>query len=81
MLECLLNRDALDWVESQELLEKIQSLVRGFWEHRLEWNLLLEWQGADIFASPTGLDAVVILHGRGTKDIENEGQLVVIYTS
>jgi len=50
VLECLINGDTLDRVESKEFLKEVKSEVGGLGEHLLEWDLLLEWEGADVLA-------------------------------
>jgi len=53
---------------------------RGFGEHGFHGYLLLEWERADILPCTSGFDAIVIFHGWGAKDVEDESQLVVICT-
>ena len=74
----LFNSDALDRVECKQLLEQVEGQVGGLWEHDFHWNLLLERQRANVLASTTRLDAVVVFHGRGTEDVKDKGQLVMI---
>lgn len=78
VLKCLVNGNTLDRIESEKLLKEVKSKVGGLGEHLLEWNLLLERKRADVLASSAGLDAIVVLHGRRTKDVEDESQLMVI---
>jgi len=42
MLQCLFDRNALNRVEGEKLIEKIESLFIDLWKHDLPWNLLLE---------------------------------------
>lgn len=79
VLQGILDSDAFDWVECKQLVEKVQGEVRRVRKHGLPWDLLFERQGADVLASTARLDAVVVLHGRGAENIEDERQLVVVY--
>jgi len=81
VLQGFLNRDALNRVEGEKLVEQVESLFVDLWEHDLPWYLLFEGKGANVLASSAGLDAVIILHGGSTKDIKNESQLMVIIFS
>jgi hypothetical protein len=78
VLKSLVNSDALNWVESKELLKQVKCEIGGLGEHLLERNLLLERKRADILASAAGLDTIVVLHSWRTKYIEDESQLMVI---
>jgi hypothetical protein len=51
VLKGLIDCDALDRVESKELLKEVKCKVRGLGEHLLEGNLLLEWERADVLSS------------------------------
>jgi len=78
MLQSIFNSDALDGVEGKETLEQVQGQVRGAREHDLPRDLLLEWKRADVLASTARLDAIVVFHRWCSKDVKNEGELVVI---
>lgn len=78
MTQRLLDGDSLRWVESQQLLEQVKGQLVGLREKCLERNLLLEGQGSNVFTGTSRLDSIVVLHGGGSKDIEDEGQLVVV---
>ena len=78
MLQSLFDCDSLDWVECKKLFKKVECEIRGLWEHRLEWNLLLEGKGADVLAGATRLNTVVIFHGWSAENIEDQCQLVVV---
>lgn len=78
VLQSFVDSDALDGVESEQLLQQVKSQVRGLGEHALEWDLLLEWQRADVFSSTSRFDTVVVFHSGSTEDVEDEGKLVVI---
>ena len=69
---------ALHRVEGEELLQEVQSELGCLGEHDLEWNLLLEGEGADVFSRAAGLDAVVIFHGGRAEDVEDEGELMMV---
>lgn len=73
-----LDGDTLSRVESEQLLEQIQSHVIALGEECMEGDLLLKGEGADVFAGTAGFDAVVIFHRGCAEDIKDEGQLVVI---
>lgn len=79
VLESLLHRDALDGVEGEELLEKVQSQLRSLGEEGLEGNLLLEGKRANVLSCTPALNAVVVLHRGCTENVENQGQLVVVW--
>lgn len=78
VLQSLLDCDALDGVKGKQLLQQIQGKFRSLREQCLEGDLLLEGQRTDVLAGTPRLDAIVILHCGSTKNIKNEGQLVVV---
>lgn len=78
MLQGLLNGDALDGVEGKKLLKQVQRKIGSLGEEGPERDLLLEGQRANIFPGTPGLDAVVVLHGGSTQDIQDECELVMI---
>lgn len=78
MFEGFFNGDTLSRVESEQLLEQIQSRVVTLGEECAEGNLLLKGEGADVFAGTAGFDAVVIFHRGRAEDVQDESQLVVI---
>lgn len=78
VFEGFFNGDTLSRVESEQLLEQIQSRVVALGEECAEGNLLLKGEGADVFAGTAGFDAVVIFHRGCAEDVQDEGQLVVI---
>lgn len=78
VLEGLLHCDTLDGVKGEELFEEVQGEIGCLREQRPERNLLLEWQRTNIFPGTAGLDAVVVFHCRGSQNVENQGQLMVV---
>jgi len=44
-------------------------------------DLSSDWETFEVLAGSSGTDSQVIVHGWGSKDIENQCQLVVIYLS
>lgn len=78
MLEGLFDCDTLDGVEGEELFEEVEGEIGGLGEERAEGDLLLEWQRADVFTGTARLDTIVVLHGWCSKNIENEGQLMMV---
>ena len=76
--QCFLDGDTLGRVEGQQLLEQVQGELVALREEGSEGDLLLKGEGPDVLACATGLDAVVIFHGGGAQDIQDQGQLVVI---
>lgn len=68
-----LHRDALHRVEGQQLLEQVERQVRSLGEESSEWDLLLERKRADVLASAARLNPIVVLHGRGTKNVQDQG--------
>jgi len=81
VLECLVDSDALDGIECEQLLQEVESHVGGLGEHALEWDLLLEGERADVFTSAARLDAIVILHCRSAENVQDQGELVVVVFS
>lgn len=79
VLERLLDGDALDGVEGQQLLEEVESHVGRVGEERAEGHLLLEGKRSDVLARASGLDAIIILHCWRAEDVEDEGKLVVVW--
>lgn len=79
MLESFVDVNSLDWVKGKEFLQEVEGQITGFGEERLQWDLLLEGQRADVFSGTTRFDTVVVFHSRGAEDIENERQLVVVW--
>lgn len=79
VLERLLDGDALDGVEGQQLLEEVESHVGRVGEERAEGHLLLEGKRPDVLARASGLDAIIILHCWRAEDVEDEGKLVVVW--
>ena len=79
VLECVFDCNAFDRVECKQFLKQVECQVGGLWEHCFEGNLLFEWKRADVLASTSRLDAVVVFHGWCAKDVQDEGQLVVIW--
>ena len=43
MLQCLLGSESFCWVELQKILQKIQSVVGGSWEHVSQFLWLGRW--------------------------------------
>jgi len=61
----------------ESLGEEVDSQWVGVREQRLERPLLAERHGTDVVLGPSRRDGVELFNGRGAKDIEDEGQLVV----
>jgi hypothetical protein len=78
VLEGFVDGDALDGVECQELLEQVECEVGGLGEHAFEGYLLFEWERADVFPGAARLDAIIVFHGGGAENIQDQGELVVI---
>lgn len=73
------HRDALGGVEGQELFEQVQGQVVALGEERSEGDLLLKREGSDVLACSAGFDAVVVFHGWGAEDVQDQSELVVVY--
>src|SRR2546421_11865734 len=79
VLECILDSNTFDRVESEQFFEEIESQIRCLWKHGFERNFLLERKRTDVFACTSRLDAVVVFHGWCAKDVQDESQLVVVW--
>lgn len=81
MAKGILDGDPLGRVKGQQLLEQIQGQVVALGEEGAEGNLLLKGERADVLACAAGLDAVVVFHGWCAENVQDEGELVMIYTT
>lgn len=79
MAQGILNGDALGRVKGQQLLEQVQGQVVALGEEGAEGDLLLKGERADVLAGSSGLDTIVVFHCWRTKDIQDEGELVVVW--
>ena len=78
VLQSLLDGNTLHGIEGQQLLEQVESQIGSFGEHGLHGDLLLERERANVFSGAAGLDAVVVFHSGCAKNVEDEGELVVV---
>lgn len=78
MLERLLDRHALLRIEGEGLGEEVDGGFRGVGVDVGKVALLAEGEGADVVARSSGVDGVELFEGRGSEDVEDESELVVV---
>lgn len=80
MTEGFFDGNPLGGVECEQSLQEIEGEVVALGEEGVEGDLLLEGEGADVLSSSAGFDSIVVFHGGCAQDVQDEGQLVVVYS-
>ena len=79
--QSVLDGNALGRVEGQQFFEQVQGQLVALGEECSEGNLLLKGEGPDVLACPSGFDAVVVFHRWRAENVQDQGQLVVVWDS
>lgn len=79
--QSVFDGDTLGRIEGKKFLKEVEREFVALGEEGLEGDLLLKGKGANVFPGPAGFDSVIVFHGWCAQDIQDQGQLVVVYAS